>query len=115
MTRHAGTGAAGTIFTLALVGIASRAIRQALRNLKNRVEVRGLHELDDRALKDIGLMRSDVDAALSLPLLIDPSLHLVAVSGRKREPRTEKPAAQVIPAGLDRVRRTDAHLKPLAA
>jgi uncharacterized protein YjiS (DUF1127 family) len=117
MTHNAGTGAAGSTFTLALAGVAVRAARQALRNLKNRFEVRSLHQLDDRALKDIGLMRSDVDAALSVALHLDPSHHLLDVAGHGRSPRrnVEKPTLVVTPVRLDRVRRDDAVLNAAAA
>jgi uncharacterized protein YjiS (DUF1127 family) len=117
MTHHAGTGAAGSTFTLALAGVALRAVRLALRNLKNRLEVRSLHQLDDRALKDIGLMRSDVDAALSLPFHLDPSLHLVDVAGGggQRRRSAEKPSIVVMAPRLDRVRRDDAALTAAAA
>jgi uncharacterized protein YjiS (DUF1127 family) len=117
MTHHAGTGAAGSTFTLALVGIAVRAVQSVVRNLKNRFEVRGLRHLDDRALNDIGLTRSDVDAALSLPLHVDPSGHLVDVAGGGRAIRrsVEKPDAAIDPVRLDRVRRNDAVLKAATA
>jgi uncharacterized protein YjiS (DUF1127 family) len=115
MTLHAGTGAAGSTFTLALVGIATRALAGFAKVMKNRLAVRELYQLDARALKDIGLVRSDVDAALDLPLHLDPSLHLVDISGGKRGRRSEKPATPVMPVRLDRVRRTDADLKPFAA
>jgi uncharacterized protein YjiS (DUF1127 family) len=114
MTHHAGSGALGSTFTAAMVGIVLRAARQFVRNLTNRFEVRGLHQLDDRALKDIGLMRSDVDAALNLPLHIDPSLHLADVAGGGRASRhgSEMPPTAV---RFDRVRRGDETLKPLTA
>jgi uncharacterized protein YjiS (DUF1127 family) len=117
MTHHAGTGAEGSTFTAALVGIAVRAVREALRNLKNRAEVRKLHNLDDRALKDIGLVRSDVDAALACSLTADPSQHLVAIAGGGRSIRrsVEKPEAVVTAPRLDRVRRLDAVVSQFAA
>jgi uncharacterized protein YjiS (DUF1127 family) len=115
MTLHAGTGAAGSTFTLALVSIATRAIAEFGRVVKNRIAVRELYQLDDRALKDIGLVRTDVDAALGLPFHLDPSHHLVDVAGGTRGQRIEKPAVIVTPERLDRVRRVDAALKPLAA
>ncbi|MCA0423596.1 MAG: DUF1127 domain-containing protein, partial [Proteobacteria bacterium] len=47
--------------------------------------VASLHEFDDRMLKDIGLVRSDVVAALDSPLDQDPSLRLARVAaGRSR-------------------------------
>ena len=44
--------------------------------LVHRRAVMRLSELDDRALKDIGLVRSDLAGALSAPLHVDPSLIL---------------------------------------
>jgi uncharacterized protein YjiS (DUF1127 family) len=117
MTHHAGTGAAGSTFTLALVGIATRAVQGFVAAVKNRLEVRELYQLDDRALKDIGLMRADVTAALDMPLHRDPSLHLVDVAGEGRPSRrnAEKPAAMVTTPRLDRVRCNDAGMTAAAA
>lgn len=53
--------------------------------LLNRRAVAGLAEYDERMLKDIGLVRSDVVAALDAPFDQDPSLHLSRVAaGRSR-------------------------------
>ena len=41
--------------------------------LRNRLAVQRLADLDDRALKDIGLVRSDVAGALAAPFHVDPS------------------------------------------
>jgi len=85
MTRYKPVAATGATFTLSLMMISSRAIARAAAStwiaLKNRRQVTRLNHLDERTLKDIGLMRSDVTAALSLPFHTDPSLHLVDVSG----------------------------------
>jgi uncharacterized protein YjiS (DUF1127 family) len=43
------------------------------RALRNRREVLRLTELDDRALKDIGLLRAEVEGALLEPFHTDPS------------------------------------------
>jgi uncharacterized protein YjiS (DUF1127 family) len=112
MTHHAGTGASGSTFTLALVGVAVRAVRHLATAMKNRVQVRELYELDDRALKDIGLMRTDIHAALDAPLHLDPSRHLVDVAGGGLGQRLPKAAAAVTPAGLMRLRRGDAAVTP---
>jgi uncharacterized protein YjiS (DUF1127 family) len=96
MTLHAGNGAQGSTFTLALVGVAVRAAKAIAQAIRNRAEVRALNDLDDRALKDIGLMRSDVTAALDWPLHRDPSQHLVDVTGHGRSGRTQAEAATPI-------------------
>ena len=49
------------------------ALMQAWRH---RFEVNQLAQLDDRALRDIGLTRGDVFAALEQPMDCDPSLKL---------------------------------------
>jgi uncharacterized protein YjiS (DUF1127 family) len=68
---------------------ASRTVLRALvglvRALRDRQEVKRLIELDDRALKDIGLSRSEVDGALAEPLFRNPSAVLVrSVERRSR-------------------------------
>lgn len=55
------------------------------RAVANRREVKGLLELDDRELRDIGLMRCDVIGALNEPMARDPSRILVV---RRVERRT---------------------------
>ena len=109
MTLHAGNGASGSTFTLALAGVAMRAVRHFAMALKNRREVRMLHELDDRALKDIGLMRSDIHAALDSPLHLDPSRHLVDVAGHGRSASRRD---VVSPTGPVRLRGVDAPVMP---
>jgi len=74
----------GPTFTLALAGIAIAAVSGLRSALKGRIEVSRLADLDDRALKDIGLMRTDVYAALAMPIHRDPSDHLIEVAGHKR-------------------------------
>lgn len=94
MRRFAPDHAAGSTFTLALTGLALRAVVRAWTALRNRNQVARLGELDDRALKDIGLLRTDVAAALSLPLHRDPSHHLAEVAGGGRiRRRPEEPLA----------------------
>jgi uncharacterized protein YjiS (DUF1127 family) len=111
MTRFAPEAPQGATFTLALAGFVVRALKRVTIALKNRREVGMLSQLDDRALKDIGLMRTDVQAALSWPLHLDPSLHLVDVAGHKRS--GSKPALPPLgptlsSAGAARLRRADA-------
>lgn len=55
-----------------------------LRAFNHRAEVRRLAELDDRALKDIGLTRLDVIGALGEPLHRDPSTVLMIRSVERR-------------------------------
>ena len=47
----------------------------------NRRAIRELDQSDDRLLKDIGLTRGDVSAALDVPFYRDPSANLAAHSG----------------------------------
>jgi uncharacterized protein YjiS (DUF1127 family) len=96
----------GTTFTFALMGMAVRAASRMMAALKNRRQVVQLHQLDDRALKDIGLMRSDVRAALSTPLYCDPSHHLMEVAGGGRS--GAKPVVAIPTQDLNRLRRPDA-------
>jgi uncharacterized protein YjiS (DUF1127 family) len=51
-------------------------VEQAVRAARHRREVSGLLELDERSLRDIGLMRSDVAGALAGPISEDPSVWL---------------------------------------
>ena len=46
---------------------------QLVRAIAHRREVMRLGELDERGLKDIGLVRSDIDGALATSWLDDPS------------------------------------------
>lgn len=57
------------------------------RAWKHRREVNRLLVLDDRMLKDIGLVRSDVLGALAEPIGVDPSvgLRLRSVENRLRQ------------------------------
>lgn len=51
--------------------------------LIHRREVLRLGELDERSLKDIGLVRSDLDGALAVSWLSDPSLVLAERSAAR--------------------------------
>jgi uncharacterized protein YjiS (DUF1127 family) len=93
----------GKTFTLALAGMAVRALSRVVVALKNRRQIGTLAGLDDRALKDIGLMRSDVHAALSSSFLHDPSVQLVNVAGYKRHIETK--AGNLTALDLNRLRR----------
>ena len=78
-------------------------IRNLARVLRHRREVMHLAELDDRTLKDIGLLRSDVTGALGEPYSADPSRILVMRRherrsiARSREPKTQRPVVLRIP------------------
>lgn len=72
-------------------GAASRVARlvigrvgDLLRILRHRRDVRHLLEMDERALKDIGVTRSDVLGALAQPVGIDPSIVLLVRSVEQR-------------------------------
>jgi Uncharacterized conserved small protein len=72
------------------LGTIVRAVASFVRALQHRHEIRHLAEFDDRMLKDIGLVRSDVEGALAESLFHDPSWVLVRSVGR--HPRGEKAA-----------------------
>jgi uncharacterized protein YjiS (DUF1127 family) len=61
---------------MALAGIMLSAVKRMFVAIRNRRQVARLTDLDERTLKDIGLTRSEVMAALDQPLLRDPSMHL---------------------------------------
>lgn len=46
---------------------------------RNRRRLKGLDDLDDHLLADIGLTREDLIAARRLPVVVDPTLRLAAV------------------------------------
>lgn len=79
---------------------AACAVAAVVRAVKHRREVMHLLELDDRALKDIGLVRNDVAGVLDAPLTHDPSviLRLRSVERRARArqvPLHARPVARV--------------------
>jgi uncharacterized protein YjiS (DUF1127 family) len=78
------TGAARAVFG---------SIARLARAIGDRQDVKRLMELDDRALKDIGLTRSDVDGALAEPLFRNPSTALV-----RSVERRSRADAGVVPA-----------------
>ena len=59
-------------------------LKQLFRNWQARRKVRGLEELDDRMLADIGVSRAEVEWAGRLPLGFNPALELRSVSSRRR-------------------------------
>ncbi len=107
MTHSAPRATTGTTFTVALIGGAARALASFKAALKNRRQIAQLHHLDDRSLKDIGLMRSDVHEALSASIFHDPSQHLVDVAGEMRS--GSKPVSSgKTQQGISRLRHPDA-------
>jgi uncharacterized protein YjiS (DUF1127 family) len=106
------TSATGTTFTLALVRMAVRRVRSYGQALANRRAVTSLHALDDRGLKDIGLTRADVQAALLQPINADPSQHLANL---REGVEPSKPAPLVTAQHWSRTRRTDAGVSTQAA
>ncbi len=58
-----------------------------LRNWRARSKVRGLHDLDDRMLADIGVRRDEVIWASYLPLTMNAALELENAAFRRRKKR----------------------------
>lgn len=82
-------GFPGTTF----LGTTVRAVLGVVQALRHRREIMHLAELDDRMLKDIGLMRGDVEGALAEALFRNPSRVLVRCA--ERHGRGEKGSAPV--------------------
>lgn len=59
----------------------SKPVQRLLRALRHRREISRLAEFDEHALKDIGLSRTDVDGALAVSMLSDPSHVLCDIAG----------------------------------
>jgi len=60
---------------------------QAWQAMRNRRAVAGLLEWDDRMLRDIGLTRGDVRAAMAGPVHEDPSSRLADTCAERRAAR----------------------------
>lgn len=77
------TSSSRTIPAFAAVSAAVRAVGNALVTrwviMANRRRLKGLEELDDYLLADIGLTREDIRSALKLPGDVDPSFRLAAL------------------------------------
>ena len=71
-----------------------RQVRHLLRALAHRQELKQLADYDDRALKDIGLLRSDVAGALAAPFHVDPTAVLLV---RRVERRARARVVSVVP------------------
>jgi uncharacterized protein YjiS (DUF1127 family) len=79
----------GMTFTgVSALGLFVRSLTNLVKALRHRGEIKHLAEFDDRMLKDIGLTRSDVSSALSVPLSRNPSW--VLVRSAERHSRSEK-------------------------
>ena len=93
---------------LAVAGVAAKAVTwvgRLPRAVINRREIIRLGELDERALKDIGLLRSDLDGALATFWHVDPSQVLkeradeaAAVAALRREKASPRTVGIVPPA-----------------
>lgn len=59
-------------------------LRRVLANWKKRRKLRGVEDLDDRLLADIGVTRNDLGEVLNLPLSLDPIAELHRRSHNKR-------------------------------
>jgi uncharacterized protein YjiS (DUF1127 family) len=81
-----------------LLSGALRQVKSLARALRHRREVLSLADLDERALKDIGLTRVDVIGALAQPLYKDPSRILQV---RSVERRARARTVVVIPEWAD--------------
>ena len=79
-----------TLFGSPLLGQVVRSLVDLVTALRHRREVMNLAEFDDHMLKDIGLMRGDVDTALAEPLFLNPSWVLVRCA--QRHSRSERAA-----------------------
>ena len=60
------------------------SVRRFLANWKKRRKLRGVEELDDRLLADIGVSRSDLGEVMNLPLSLDPIAELYRRTRGKR-------------------------------
>lgn len=67
-----------------VVALSVRPVKAVMKALIHRREVMRMGELDERSLKDIGLVRSDLDGALSVSWLSDPSLILAERSSARQ-------------------------------
>ena len=81
---------ATTLFGSPILGQVARSLVGLATALRHRREVKNLAEFDDHMLKDIGLMRGDVNSALAEPLFLNPSWVLVRCA--ERHSRSERSA-----------------------
>ena len=64
--------------------VAFAPVRRLFANWQRRRKLRGIRDLDDRLLADIGVSRADLGEVLNLPLALDPIAELNRRSRRKR-------------------------------
>lgn len=83
--------------------VVSRTVAVA-KALDNRRSIRRLGDAEERLLKDIGLTRGDVSAALDTPFYADPSANLALHSGGRGA------ASAAFASGSASLRRADASL-----
>jgi uncharacterized protein YjiS (DUF1127 family) len=86
-----------TLFGSPVLGQVARSLVDLVTALRHRREVKNLAEFDDHMLKDIGLMRGDVNSALAEPLFLNPSWVLVRCA--ERHSRSERAAPSVRSVG----------------
>lgn len=67
------------------------------RSLLHRRAIHALREQDDRALADMGLLRGDVERALSAPIARDPSRILKSLCCHWRSSPRMLARTQVVP------------------
>lgn len=91
------------MYALALAPLISRLsgfVANGWRAFRNRRQIAELTTWTDEQLRDIGLTRGDVRAAMGTPLFADPSAALVDSRSSKRfgqlEPQADLPSAVII-------------------
>jgi|tagenome__1003787_1003787.scaffolds.fasta_scaffold18625116_1 uncharacterized protein YjiS (DUF1127 family) len=92
------------------VAQAARTVAGFARTIAHRRRVQSLLELDERALKDIGLLRNDVLGALAQPLFTDPSTVLLIRSVERRARARTSPMEAERPDPVCRPRHDPARL-----
>ena len=98
-----------TRFGSAVLGQVARSVAEAIKALRHRREVKHLAEFDDRMLKDIGLMRSDVDSALAEPFFHNPSWVLVRCAERHTRAERMAPSSRPVRPKVPVVRRSQSY------
>ncbi|HRE20930.1 MAG TPA: DUF1127 domain-containing protein [Rhabdaerophilum sp.] len=95
-------------FMTALVLAAAKTVVRLQVAIANRRAAQELMNWDHRALKDIGLSRSDVRGALQLPISEDPTKLLSLIAAGRETPVRRDSAGRMqpsgrMPAGKDRL------------